>query len=82
MTIRVAAIEVNRSLPDLPADPYIALADQRWIHRFWGFASSHRGADRRSAPKSFLVAFARVRILLPLVTSAPYCGQHTERSDL
>jgi hypothetical protein len=43
MTIRVAAIEVNRSLPDLPADPYIALADQRWIHRFWGFASSHRG---------------------------------------
>ena len=40
MTIRVAAIEVNRSLPD---DPYIALADQRWIHRFWGFASSHRG---------------------------------------
>ena len=28
MTIRVAAIEVNRSLPDLPADPYIALADQ------------------------------------------------------
>jgi hypothetical protein len=53
MTIRAAAIEVNRSLPELPAAPYIALADQRWIHRFWGFASSHRGLSTERAEELF-----------------------------